>query len=45
MHHKKHSSKGGKKLLREEMGPHSGHLHGEVGKLEEHMRKKGHHYC
>lgn len=41
-----HKSKGGKKLLKEEVGgAHSGHLHGEVAKLEGHMRAKGHHYC
>lgn len=37
--------KSGKKLLKEEGGHMSGHLNKEVGKLEGHMRKKGHYSC
>lgn len=41
MGHKKSASK----IEREETGSHHGYMHGELGKLEGHARKKNHHLC
>ena len=37
--------KSSKKLLKDEGGYMTGHHDGELKKLEDHMRKKDHHYC